>query len=258
MLVGTAPQQPTQNIFLGLPIELRPEEAQALIQKRAAHIVDDAAAHQAALQNTEPNARKAYVESLRRKKRTAQQIFDTQRNKKAAEVAERLGRSPKPESVQQSFMNPEEEDDLDSVTIFQTSSTEHVQRTSDSHFSSLSVTPTASSDLLFPEAEAMFGTSSTLEGPLCRFLLNKGCYMTPGLRFGAKYSVYPGDPLRFHAHYMANQYDWDENIPILDIVGGGRLATAVKKAFLIGGLEPKSDSSHDAQVRTFTIEWAGM
>jgi tRNA-splicing endonuclease subunit Sen34 len=83
--------------------------------------------------------------------------------------------------------------------------------------------------------------------------------MTPGLRFGAKYSVYPGDPLRFHAHFMANQYGWDEEIPILDIVAGGRLATAVKKAYLIGGQQPQTDESvDDRRMRTFSIEWAAM
>lgn len=82
--------------------------------------------------------------------------------------------------------------------------------------------------------------------------------MTPGLRFGAQYSIYPGDPLRFHAHFMANQYDWCQEIPILDIVGGGRLATAVKKAFLIGGEQPATEATDNLTVRTFSVEWAGM
>lgn len=81
--------------------------------------------------------------------------------------------------------------------------------------------------------------------------------MTPGLRFGSKYSVYPGDPLRFHAHFMANEYGWDEPIPTLEIVEGGRLATAVKKAFLIGG-KKTGDGEAEEEIRTFSIEWAAM
>lgn len=82
--------------------------------------------------------------------------------------------------------------------------------------------------------------------------------MTPGLRFGARYSVYPGDPLRFHAHFMANQYDWNEEIPILDVVSGGRLATAVKKAFLMGGHQAPSETMLQPPLRTISIEWAAM
>jgi tRNA-splicing endonuclease subunit Sen34 len=81
--------------------------------------------------------------------------------------------------------------------------------------------------------------------------------MTPGLRFGAQLSVYPGDPLRFHAHYLANQYDWEDEIPLLDVVSGGRLSTTVKKGFLIGGADTRPGSQLDTG-RIFCIEWAGM
>jgi tRNA-splicing endonuclease subunit Sen34 len=71
--------------------------------------------------------------------------------------------------------------------------------------------------------------------------------------------VYPGDPLRFHAHFLGSPRFRDEEIPLLDLIGTGRLATAVKKGFLFGtcgyfGLEflPILDK------RTFCIEWAGM
>lgn len=83
--------------------------------------------------------------------------------------------------------------------------------------------------------------------------------MTPGLRFGCDYTVYPGDPLRFHSHFVATGYEWDEEIRLLDIVGGGRLGTGVKKGFLIGGENPERKSTgEDDRVRTFCIEWGGM
>ena len=53
-LVGTAPQQPTQNVFLGLPIEIRPVEAEALIERKVAYIVDSAVSHAAALKSKDP------------------------------------------------------------------------------------------------------------------------------------------------------------------------------------------------------------
>jgi len=79
----------------------------------------------------------------------------------------------------------------------------------------------------------------------------------PGLRFGCDYNVYPGDPLRFHSHFAAVSYEWDEEICLLDLIGGGRLGTRVKKGFLIGG-DDVEETSKDNTVRTFCIEWGGM
>jgi len=88
--------------------------------------------------------------------------------------------------------------------------------------------------------------------PLYRHLHDKGFFMTPGLRFGCQYTVYPGDPLRFHSHFLAVGTQWDEEIDLMDIVGGGRLGTGVKKGFLLGGASPTGN------VRTFSVEWAVM
>jgi tRNA-splicing endonuclease subunit Sen34 len=71
--------------------------------------------------------------------------------------------------------------------------------------------------------------------------------------------VYPGDPLRFHSHFLAVGYDWEQEIPLLDLIGGGRLGTAVKKGFLIGGQDDSKDTTSDNDgVRTFCLEWGGM
>ena len=88
--------------------------------------------------------------------------------------------------------------------------------------------------------------------------------------------MYPGDPLRFHSHFLAMGHDWDEEIDILDLIGDGRLGTGVKKGWLIGGAVKNSDTNakHDAitkdaqssaaegsedfHVRTFCVEWGGM
>lgn len=249
-LVGTAPQQPTQNIFLGLPIELRPEEAEALVQQKVAFLVDDVAAHQAVLHNPDPLARRAYLDSLKTRKQAAMKVFAENNARKAAEFA---GRRGTPRS--QTRRSLTEEDDA----VFPSSQPGPSTHSSDTLVKSLGVTPTSSGPLISAEAEQIHEAEKPTRGPLCQFLLTSGYYMTPGLRFGSRYSVYPGDPLRFHAHFMANQYNWEEEIPILDIVAGGRLATAVKKAFVIGGQQLESqEASQESQIRTFSIEWAAM
>jgi len=81
--------------------------------------------------------------------------------------------------------------------------------------------------------------------------------------------AYPGDPLRFHSHFLCNGMDWDQEFDLLDLIGGGRLGTGVKKGFLIGGEErPQSAETgtdgvaeggvNEESVRAFCIEWGGM
>ena len=95
--------------------------------------------------------------------------------------------------------------------------------------------------------------------PLFAHLHANGYFLSPGLRFGCQYLAYPGDPLRFHSHFLAVSAEWDEEIDLTTIITGGRLGTGVKKGFLLGGAEKKAeDSENDGDVRTFSIEWAGM
>ncbi|KAI4106812.1 MAG: hypothetical protein L6R37_002014 [Teloschistes peruensis] len=49
VLIGSLPQSPQQNIFLGLPLELQPEEVMWLVDEGLAFIVDDLGNHVEAL-----------------------------------------------------------------------------------------------------------------------------------------------------------------------------------------------------------------
>src|SRR5688572_14505975 len=89
LLVGTTPQQPTQNIFLGLPIELRPVEAGALVSAGAIFVVNDDAAHRDDLvgYGGRKDGTNAYVEAIRRQKAIAQKAIAEKKAQKAAEAA---------------------------------------------------------------------------------------------------------------------------------------------------------------------------
>src|SRR4051812_42028887 len=45
VLIGSIPQIPQQNVFLGVPLELMPEEAKLLVEKDISFIVDDRQLH---------------------------------------------------------------------------------------------------------------------------------------------------------------------------------------------------------------------
>ncbi|KAG5953044.1 hypothetical protein E4U53_007086 [Claviceps sorghi] len=249
-LVGTTPQQPTQNVFLGLPVELRPEEVEILLHKKLAHVLDDADAHNAALQSDRNSAfRRRYIASLRNNKQAARYTLS---QRSASKIAGKMV-CLEPSSQAVNSLHSGRGDEAHFMT---TQGKPMNCENQNANVGPLAVTPVSSVTLVTSVSEP-HAASRTVNPTLCGLLNLRGHYTTPGLRFGSRYSVYPGDPLRFHAHFMANEYGWEEQIPILDIVGGGRLATAVKKAFLIGGHDA-SKSSDLGSIQTYSIEWAAM
>lgn len=257
VFIGTMPQNPTQNIFLGLPIELYAEEARLLLDKKAAYLVDDTAEHLSQLTAMDSNARRAYLDALKAQRKTAQLMFDDAKAKaRALHEHKRKGNAKKPLDVLLNESGNADGEDL----LFESQPPKPAPVVKAAPIPA--VTPTISNLLITPRASVIPPQTPT-QDPLLAYLNSKGYYITPGLRFGGDYSVYPGDPFRYHAHYMANSYGWSQGIPMLDLVTSGRLGTAVKKAFLFGAKQPmpeEGDAEGDAaaNVRVFCIEWAGM
>ncbi|KAI1805923.1 SEN34 subunit of tRNA-splicing endonuclease [Daldinia bambusicola] len=295
VFVGTIPQNPQQNIFMGLPIELMPEEAQVLVDKRVAYIVDDVAFHPARLAALDNDARRKYLQAVKAEGRKAQ--IAAAESKQNAKPKVTTGGTKKEKSKPKTSENetrPEEVHDDESLfsppSPPPSSGVPSSSSQAENPPPAFAVTPTTSS-LLFipppppPPPSPPESPSSSLPDvvssvdplppsyPLYAHLQDRGYYMMPGLRFGCDYNVYPGDPLRFHSHFQAASYAWDEEIAVLDIVAGGRLGTNVKKGYLIGGAvvgdddgDANKDQKEDGmdknpnapRARAFCIEWAAM
>ncbi|MCJ1357677.1 MAG: tRNA-splicing endonuclease subunit [Icmadophila ericetorum] len=422
VLIGTLPQIPQQNVFLGLPLELMPEEARLLTEKELAYIVDDLSWHKKGLQTSNHQQRIDYLKNLAREGRAANQTSKSKkldRTVKAIKAGKANKKSPSPaleknerahwpstgessardpadpkyaigqaawaefsaksveaeaerrnraaafmeqkragakeglalpaiqetwrpvkvaddgrrkvqhaisstssdENLQGSRPRPEDEvlsaspelvpgakeGELVDTSALATPEEAPEARGGKSNLEDLSglffsPTPEPKSttlaamdgDLLSSDLEAWATTPTTSYPPLVppppkptlppptvkpssyalyKHLHEKGYYMSPGLRFGCEYLVYPGDPLRFHSHFLGIGADWDEEIDLIDLVGGGRLGTGVKKGWLIGGVEetdqplPNGESGQqpkdatedgEGKVRTFCVEWSGM
>ncbi|KAI0391998.1 PAXNEB protein-domain-containing protein [Xylariaceae sp. FL0594] len=296
VFAGTIPQNPQQNVFMGLPLELMPEEAQVLVEKGVGCIVDDAAFHPARLAALDAESRKAYVQSLKNQGK-AMQLAAMESSKRNIPKEVKSKKNKKKERKE-----PEAASKGDAAVGQVTEATEDISlfdsapvpaktasKPSD-EVEGYALTPTTSSFLLPPSSSSLGQATEHLAHvdvpasyPLFAHLHDKGYYMMPGLRFGCDYNVYPGDPLRFHSHFAAVHFGWDEEISMLDLVGGGRLATSVKKGYLFGGAvadgssppacpegnrvatvvedegKPKQRGGPVAPpVRAFCLEWAGM
>ncbi|EMR87777.1 hypothetical protein ACHAP3_000288 [Botrytis cinerea] len=267
VLTGTIPQIPQQNLFLGLPVELLPEEAKVLVDKKIAYIVEDTPWHKQNFSSLEGLDRKKYLESLKTEAFKAKKAADTEARKRTenalAKKALKGGSGSLPSTSRPSNDPTDDTISNESDPLFEDERpASRASSVAPLSTKSWGITPTVSypsspSPQTFPSSPDPSVPSSY---PLFAHLHSRDYFMTPGLRFGCDYTVYPGDPLRFHSHFVATGYEWDEEIRLLDIVGGGRLGTGVKKGFLIGGENPqkKAAEKENDGVRTFCIEWGGM
>ncbi|KAL8861676.1 MAG: hypothetical protein Q9178_001877 [Gyalolechia marmorata] len=272
VFIGSLPQSPQQNVFLGLPLELQPEEATLLVEKGLAFIVDDFQSHKKAIKT--PSVELAnYKAAVRKEGYAAAKAVVKHKQLRTQEALQRLKvRQAVPDTD-----NTVEKEDHD-ASIFDTPPESSSDPTSSSLIPYSSTPTTSYPPILAPSEQASLPLPevSASSYALFKHLHSFGYFMSPGLRFGCQFSVYPGDPLRFHSHFLATSYDWDEEIDLLGLIGGGRLGTGVKKGWLIGGAvknsddnekpdpTPKDDQSQElkkskgSNVRTFCIEWGGM
>jgi tRNA-splicing endonuclease subunit Sen34 len=274
VLIGGLPQAPQQNVFLGIPLELMPEEARLLVDKGVAYIVDDAAVHrQAFVQGgLSKEEKEKFMRSLKKQGSDATRMQTKSADdrkiaalkKVAAKNAALAAKLEKERSEAAAAGDNVAEDDEESLFASPAPSAPSVAPSeasvASSSASTMKITPTtshppltsstSSSSLPLPEVPVSY--------PLFKHLHSKGYFMAPGIRFGCRYTAYPGDPLRFHSHFLCDGMDWDQEFDLLTLVGGGRLGTGVKKGFLIGGTEDKVHVDGEEDVRAFCVEWAGM
>lgn len=287
VLIGTLPQSPQQNVFLGLPLLLMAEEARLLVRKGVCFVVDDPVAHREGLRRLCSPAgqqdRADWLDTLRDMGMDAARARDAvskgrmeralgkMDSGKREQAMRSLAARQRAEARQTATPEPDAED-LIFPAYEQASPLPSTRATSVlDEPAPLAVTPTTSHPPL-PTPAPDAGALATLPAapssyPLFAYLHahpGSNYYSSPGLRFGCQYLVYPGDPLRFHSHFLAVGHDWDEEFDLLSLIGGGRLGTGVKKGFLFGGEEPGREPEFEGygdgegSVRCFCIEWGGM
>ncbi len=80
-------------------------------------------------------------------------------------------------------------------------------------------------------------------------LRNKGFIVRPGLKFGADFAVYRHGPGIDHAPFLVTVYSHDSKLLGIDLVRAGRLATSVRKRFVIATIKGKD------KIRYYVFQW---
>ncbi|WAQ82615.1 hypothetical protein PtA15_2A932 [Puccinia triticina] len=278
LLTGTLPQLAQQNVFLGLPLQLMPEEVVVLVESGIAVLVDDLNSHRpATLEESEEyqTKRDQEIEEERRltvirddeRRAAAKQVYRSQieaaeqkRRARQQQAPQTEDRSDHPgEEIQQGMLPPDTSVD-DSKS---TSNPSRVPYFVPVHLQSRP--PTHS-----PEGSNMFrALDSARQAGLWTYpedqyqrarcavfsaLWRQGMFLGIGLKFGCDFLVYPGDSLRFHSHFACTVIqDPQKPIAPLSLVSYGRLATAVKKSHLLACWDESTQA-----VKFLSLEWAGM
>lgn len=274
VLSGTLPHLSQQNIFLGLPLVLVPEELVLLVEKQLATIVHDPAAHHPAT----PTQLESW--DAQRQRGIAQQIREAERRKgedraaiadAASEAAAQKKRAEREArrrlQLAEAAAGPEAVVEGAAVTDTPSPSS---QPQANAAVYTVSV-PTTSDAFVWYEPGAH--TYETLDAAreagvwtypateeerakceVFRDLWEKGYYLGGGGKFGGDWLVYPGDPLRYHSHFVATvQTSPSAPLRPMEVVAHGRLGTATKKAHLLCGWDAAS-----REVTYISIEWAGF
>jgi tRNA-splicing endonuclease subunit Sen34 len=265
VLIGTIPNLSQQNVFLGIPLQLIPEEVRVLVEQGHAYIVDDVKQHRQGFMEMKREDQLAWLKELDRQGMEMSKdavLKAEERSEKALKDKGLVAKGKDGDETAGSTLEEGAESLFDNtspapkpVAVFE-KKLEPTFITPTTSYPPLTPVPIESA-LPLPEVPKSY--------PLFRYMHSRGYFAMPGLRFGCNYSVYPGDPLRFHSHFLATGLDWDEEFDLMDVIGGGRLGTGVKKAYLLGGED--SDAKAEAKeeggleikpVRAFSIEWAGL
>ncbi|KAG3255664.1 tRNA splicing endonuclease subunit 34, transcript variant X1 [Ictidomys tridecemlineatus] len=277
--VGALPRGPRQNSRLGLPLLLMPEEARLLAEIGAVTLVSvprpDPARHGLAL----ASFKRQQEQSFQEQSALAAEARETRRQELLEKISE--GQAAKKQKLEQNSGSCESQQAPGSQvaegneTGDSQASGEQEEAVSSSPQPGLSdgVDPLPRSALLVQLATARprpvkakpldwrvqskdwphaGRPAHELRYRIYKDLWERGFFLSAAGKFGGDFLVYPGDPLRFHAHYIAQCWAPDDPIPLQDLVSAGRLGTSVRKTLLLC-------SPHGNGMVAYTsLQWASL
>ncbi|XP_064597229.1 tRNA-splicing endonuclease subunit Sen34-like [Liolophura sinensis] len=255
-LVGCLPRLPRQNAHLGIPLQLMKEEASLLLETGVCRLIDDTKplmspkpAQVSCFQELRRNQHQEQIEMYREERREEMRrhlpkILEGRKAKKR-----KLKESQK--SYEESGSTAEEEEevsfDVESVNI-PAISTDHtmVQLFTENPWREKRTEVAVEWNFPLSEQEVM-------RCQVFRDLWERGYFLTSGCKFGGDFLVYPGDPSRYHAFFIAICIPHHKKMAAMDVVAMGRLGSNVKKTVLICSFDTEKDS-----VTYTSLQWTGI
>lgn len=298
LATGTLPGVGQQNLFLGLPLVVMPDEVVLLVEERICHLVytprafraptaQEIAHHTAGRMRDVQEMQVAAVVAAEAKKQAFAAKREGGKGKRAERSRDKGGGGGVPGE--------------DSLFAPETLTTTTTNPSSQPYFTTVPAHPTASHPWFSPSPLTTYTTlpaaheagvwtypRTQLERARCatyREVWSKGMYMGQGVKFGGEFLVYPGtlcfsipllsakdheadaffgfpagDPLRYHSHFVTTTIP-TPTTPIrpLELVAWGRLGTATKKAHLVCCVDlGEEEAEAEPEVQCYSLEWANF
>ncbi|XP_062409173.1 tRNA-splicing endonuclease subunit Sen34 isoform X2 [Sardina pilchardus] len=216
-LVGSLARQPRQNTRLGRPLELLDEEARLLAEEGKAKVLvtrneERAEDHLERVEQYQEDLERSHkvqgALALQDRKAVLERVMNDSQNE--VSVRERL------EALERDFSLP-----VSAMTIQMCTARAGLSYHSDER------------DFLAASWPVQQDERSQTRFVVYRDLRRRGFCLTSAGKFGGDYLVYPGDPLRFHAHFIALCVAMDTATPLCDILAMARLGSNVKKTVVL-------------------------
>lgn len=237
-LLGSLPRTPRQNGRLGRPLLLLPEEERLLSERHAAATLPPA--------NQESEGAGLVLEEEQRRSYEEQTLLALEDRKSAmlqAMTSSDTGSGTLDEALRSRLEALDQ-----SFTFPQTALAVQLS--------------TARAGLTHcPESRAFLqaggpvrvqgGQHFEIRYQVFRDLRGRGFYLTSAGKFGGDFLVYPGDPLRYHAHFIAVCLSEDQPVFLLDFLSVARLGSNVKKTVLLC-------SPGGRGIQYTSLQWSGM
>ncbi|XP_036393296.1 tRNA-splicing endonuclease subunit Sen34 [Megalops cyprinoides] len=250
-LVGSLPRQPRQNNRLGRPLELLQEEARLLTETGQAVLcpaVDPESAEATSSHKVERHLEmleRSYEEqkalALQDRKSVLMRVLtQKQEDADSGECSEQAVRD-RLEALEKGFSLPRSAMAVQLHTARAGLGHDPEER----HF--------LMAEWLQPRDER-----SEIRFRVFRDLRRQGYYLTSAGKFGGDYLVYPGDPLRFHAHFIALCVSMETMTPLCDLLALSRLGANVKKTILLCSPSDGDGGEEEDEVVYTSLQWSGM
>lgn len=160
VLTGTLPQVPQQNVFLGLPLELMPEEARLLAEKGVATIVDEYKAHEYGIKNLKEEDKRRYIQSLENEGLRATKIQmekkELQREEALKKIAQKDPNNPAVAALNNDVHGERPAEETDSTLFEESRPSRASSSRTPSAVSAMGITPPTSFPLLPYKAPSQF------------------------------------------------------------------------------------------------------
>ena len=97
-------------------------------------------------------------------------------------------------------------------------------------------------------------TNEKLTYTVYQNLWEKGYFITTGEKFGCDFLVYPGEPARYHSHFIVIVLPASQKLSSMELLAYGRLGNGVKKKVVFAIV----DENDDFSVLYKSLSWDGM